>query len=135
MSEDILLKTENSFCPENLYQQCVLLKNPKVFYMGMANQALSMTIFQHQSFYIRGMTHINDSNFNKHLRLDLIIGKIPLPSKDEMQTHYEADRAENATFTHPFEMVRYQGRYANRLAELTGAVKNGGQCGKLKDSK
>ena len=61
MSEDILLKTENSFCPENLYQQCVLLKNPKVFYMGMANQALSMTVFQHQSFYIRGMTHINDS--------------------------------------------------------------------------
>ena len=48
-----------------------------------------------------------------------------------MQAHYEADRAENATFTHPFEMVRYQGRYANRLAELTGAVKNGGQCGKL----
>ena len=61
MSEDILLKTENSFCPENLYQQCVLLKNPKVFYMGMANQALSMTIFQHQSFYIRGVTHKNDS--------------------------------------------------------------------------
>ena len=61
MSEDILLKTENSFCPENLYQQCVLLKNPKVFYMGMANQALSMTIFQHQSFYIRGMTHNKDS--------------------------------------------------------------------------
>ena len=48
-----------------------------------------------------------------------------------MQADYEADRAENATFTHPFEMVRYQGRYANRLAELTGAVKNGDQCGKF----
>ena len=72
------------------------------------------------------MTH-----FNKHLLLDLISGKLSLPSQEEMQAHYEADRAENATFTHPFEMVRYQGRYANRLAELTGAVKNGDQCGKL----
>ena len=66
MAEDIRLKTENSFCPENLYQQCVLLKNPKVFYMGMANQALSMTVFQHQSFCIRGesyrMTHSHDSS-------------------------------------------------------------------------
>ena len=62
---------------------------------------------------------------------DLISGKLSLPSQEEMQAHYEADRAENATFTHPFQMVRYQGRYANRLAELTGAVKNGDQCGKF----
>ena len=75
------------------------------------------------------MTH-----FNKLLLLDLISGKLSLPSQEEMQAHYEADRAENATFTHPFEMVRYQGRYANRLAELTGAVKNGDQCGKLEAS-
>ena len=132
MSEDILLKTENSFCPENLYQQCVLLKNPKVFYMGMANQALSMTVFQHQSFYIRGQYYSYCFYINMHLLLDLISGKLTLPSQEEMQAHYEADRAENATFTHPFQMVRYQGRYANRLAELTGAVKNGDQCGKFK---
>ena len=30
-------------------------------------------------------------------------------------------------------MVRYQGRYANRLAELTGAFKNGDQCGTLEN--
>ena len=71
------------------------------------------------------------TQFNQHLLLDLISGKLSLPSQEEMQAHYEADRAENATFTHPFEMVRYQGRYANRLAELTGAVKNGDQCGKF----
>ena len=64
---------------------------------------------------------------------DLISGKLSLPSRQEMQAHYEADRAENATFTHPFQMVRYQGRYANRLADLTGAVKNGDQCGKTKN--
>ena len=62
---------------------------------------------------------------------DLISGKLSLPSQEEMQAHYEADRAENATFTHPFQMVRYQGRYANRLAGLTGAVKNGDQCGRF----
>ena len=71
-------------------------------------------------------------HLDKHLFLDLISGKLSLPSQEEMQAHYEADRAENATFTHPFQMVRYQGRYANRLAELTGAVKNGDQCGKFK---
>ena len=74
------------------------------------------------------------AHLNKHLLLDLISGKLSLPSQEEMQAHYEADRAENATFTHPFEMVRYQGRYANRLAELTSAVKNGDQCGKLEAS-
>ena len=54
MTEDILLKTGNSFFPDNLYQQCVLLKNPKVFYVGMQDQALSMVLFQHQGYYIRG---------------------------------------------------------------------------------
>ena len=73
------------------------------------------------------MTHLD-----QRLLEDLISGKLTLPSQEEMQAHYKADRAENATFTHPFQMVRYQGRYANRLAELTGAVKNGDQCGKFK---
>ena len=59
MAEDLRLETRNSFFPENLYQQCVLLKNPKVFYVGMQDQALSMVVFQQQGYYIRGLEMTN----------------------------------------------------------------------------
>ena len=133
MTEDILLKTGNSFFPENLYQQCVLLKNPKVFYVGMQDQALSMVLFQHQGYYIRGLRRFFTIEIN--ILLDLISGKLSLPSLEKMTSEYEAEKAEFNVLNDVASRVRSQGRYVNRLADLTGAVKNGDQCGKFKKCK
>ena len=51
-----------------------------------------------------------------------------------MTADYEAEKVEFSKFTDVASRVRSQGRYVNCLAELTGAVKNGDQCGKLKNA-
>ena len=48
-----------------------------------------------------------------------------------MKAEYEAEKAEFSTCNDVASRVRSQGRYVNRLAELTGAVKNGDQCGEF----
>ena len=52
-----------------------------------------------------------------------------------MAADYEAEKVEFSKCTDVACRVRSQGRYVNRLAELTGAVKNGDQCGKFKKGK
>ena len=61
---------------------------------------------------------------------DVIAGKIPIPSKEEMEKSLEAERAEEATLDDEEKMIKFQGRYCDRLAELTGETKVSGQGGK-----
>jgi len=35
MADSLLLETDNKPCPDNLYNFCVFMKNPKLFYMTM----------------------------------------------------------------------------------------------------
>ena len=64
--------------------------------------------------------------------LDLISGKLTLPSLEKMTAEYEEEKEAFSKLNDVASRVRSQGRYVNRLAELTGAVKNGDQCGKFK---
>ena len=48
-----------------------------------------------------------------------------------MTAEYETEKAKFSTYNDVASKVRSQGRYVNRLAELTGAVKNGDQCGEF----
>ena len=61
---------------------------------------------------------------------DVIAGKIPIPSKEEMEKSLAAERAEEATLDDEEKMIKFQGRYCDRLAELTGETKVSGQGGK-----
>ena len=61
---------------------------------------------------------------------DVIAGKIPIPSKEEMEKSLEAERAEEATLDDEEKMIKFQGRYCDHLAELTGETKVSGQGGK-----
>ena len=63
---------------------------------------------------------------------DLISGKLELPSLEKMNAKYEAEKASFSMLNDVASKVRSQGRYVDRLADLTGAVKNGDQCGKFK---
>ena len=65
----------------------------------------------------------------------MISGKLSLPSLEKMTSEYEAEKAEFNVLNDVASRVRSQGRYVNRLADLTGAVKNGDQCGKFKKCK
>ena len=49
-----------------------------------------------------------------------------------MTAEYEEEKEAFSKLNDVASRVRSQGRYVNRLAELTGAVKNGDQCGKFK---
>ena len=46
-----------------------------------------------------------------------------------MTAEYETEKTAFYKLKDVASKVRSQGRYVNRLAELTGAVKNGDQCG------
>ena len=52
-----------------------------------------------------------------------------------MNAEYEAEKASFSMLNDVASKVRSQGRYVDRLADLTGAVKNGDQCGKFKKCK
>ena len=61
---------------------------------------------------------------------DVIAGKIPIPSKEEMEKSLSAEHVEEATLDDEEKMIKFQGRYCDRLAELTGETKVSGQGGK-----
>ena len=48
-----------------------------------------------------------------------------------MTAEYVEEKAAFSMLNDVAGKVRSQGRYVNRLSELTGAVKNGDQCGKF----
>ena len=50
---------------------------------------------------------------------------------EKMTAEYEEEKEAFSKLNDVASRVRSQGRYVNRLAELTGAVKNGDQCGKF----
>jgi len=111
MSEELRLKTRNRMVPDDMFNQCQFIENPRVFYAGMQDQYFTMSMFQLQGFYMR----------------DVIAGKIPIPSKEEMKKSLEAEFAEEATLDDEEKMIKFQGRYCDRLAELTGETKVSGQ--------
>ena len=45
---ELMLKATNQLCPTGLYNQCVSLQNEKLFFIGMADQFYTFTMFQLQ---------------------------------------------------------------------------------------
>ena len=102
---DIRLETENKWVPDGLYKQCQLIKNPKVFYIGMQNQLWTMNMFQLQGFYAR----------------DVINGEISIPTIEEMKKSYEDEAAEEAKLATLQDMVHFQAKYVNHLTQITNS--------------
>jgi len=69
LSEELKLKTHNRLYPPKLYKGVVWEDNPNIFYLGMQDQFHTFNMFDAQAWYVR----------------DIIMNKISLPSKDEMQ--------------------------------------------------
>ena len=103
MDNSLRLETENRLWPLNLYQGVVWEDNPKVFYIGMQDQFYTFNMFDAQAWYAR----------------DVIMGRIQLPSKEEMQMDSAAWRAREETLEDDEQMIWFQGDYTQALIDQT----------------
>ena len=103
MEDSLRLRTENRLWPLGLYQGVVFEDNPKVFYIGMQDQFYTFNMFDAQAWYAR----------------DVIMGRIALPSKEEMQKHSAEWRAREETLEDDEQMIWFQGDYTQELIDRT----------------
>ena len=103
MENSLRLETENRLWPLGLYQGVVWEDNPKVFYIGMQDQFYTFNMFDAQAWYAR----------------DVIMGRIQLPSKEEMRKDSAAWRAREETLEDDEQMIWFQGDYTQALIDQT----------------
>ncbi len=103
MENSLRLETTNRLWPLDLYQGVVWEDNPKVFYIGMQDQFYTFNMFDAQAWYAR----------------DVIMGRIQLPSKEEMQRDSAAWRAREETLEDDEQMIWFQGDYTQALIDQT----------------
>ncbi len=99
MAEELRLKTTNRMWTPDLYQGVVWENNPKVMYLGMQDQYYTFNMFDAQAWYAR----------------DVIMGRIKLPSKQEMQAHSAKWLEREATLENYEDEIWFQGDYVNDL--------------------
>lgn len=103
LEESLRLKTNNILYPKDLYQGVVWEHNPKLFYLGMQDQWYSFNMFDAQAWYAR----------------DVILGKISLPSFDDMQQDTLRWHQAEKELEDVHAMYKFQGDYIMRLIEQT----------------
>ena len=103
IDNDIRLKTENRLWPLNLYQGVVWEDNPKMMYLGMQDQFYTFNMFDAQAWYAR----------------DVIMGRITLPSQDEMRADSASWRAREEGLEDDEQMIWFQGDYVQALIDQT----------------
>jgi trimethylamine monooxygenase len=103
LPDELRLKTENRLWPLGLYKGVVWEKNPKLFYLGMQDQFYTFNMFDAQAWYVR----------------DVILGRIKLPSKDEMRKDSQAWRDREEKLETDEDMIYFQGDYVQELIDAT----------------
>ena len=103
LHDDLRLKTNNRLWPLDLYKGVVWEANPKLMYLGMQDQFYTFNMFDAQAWYAR----------------DVILGRISLPSKEEMSAHSAEWRAREETLEDDEQMIWFQGDYTQELIDET----------------
>lgn len=103
LPDDLRLKTGNRMWPLGLYKGVAWEENPKLFYIGMQDQFYTFNMFDAQAWWAR----------------DVILGRIALPSKAEMQADSAAWRAREETLETDEDMIWFQGDNTRELIEAT----------------
>eukprot|EP00932_Pfiesteria_piscicida_P016708 SRR837773.362.p1 GENE.SRR837773.362~~SRR837773.362.p1 ORF type:complete len:454 (+),score=84.08 SRR837773.362:207-1364(+) len=103
MHDSLRLKTANRLWIDSLYNGTVWEANPKLFYIGMQDQWYTFNMFDAQAWYVR----------------DIILGRLTVPSMDEMKADFAAWRAREATLESDEDNIRYQGDYVKKLMDMT----------------
>ena len=93
------LRTHNRLFPGVLYKGVALIDHPKLLYLGMQDQYYTFSMFDAQAWYAR----------------DVIMGKIALPSKAEMEKDAAAWQAREEGLGDPIEDIDFQTDYCKDL--------------------
>ena len=103
MPDPLRLKTGNRLWPLDLYKGVVWEANPKLLYLGMQDQFYTFNMFDAQAWYAR----------------DVVMGRIPLPSREQMTRHSHAWRQREETLADDEQMIWFQGDYVQELIDAT----------------
>ena len=103
MSDDLRLKTNNRLYPVDLYNGVVWAHNPKLMYLGMQDQWYTFNMFDAQAWYSR----------------DVIMGRLDVPSKDEMLGDIEKWRNQEDNLADDYACIEFQGAYTLHLMAMT----------------
>ena len=103
LPNDLKLETNNRLWPLGLFKGVVWEENPKLFYLGMQDQYYTFNMFDAQAWYVR----------------DVIMGRITLPSHDEMNENSAAWREKELQLVTPADGIYFQGDYVKDLIAAT----------------
>jgi len=103
LPDSLRLKTNNILYPLGLYKGVVWQKNPKLLYLGMQDQWYTFNMFDAQAWYAR----------------DLILGRIELPSLEEMQSHTQEWHERETAQDDAKYAIDFQGEYTQMLIDET----------------
>ncbi len=103
IEDSLRLKATNRLWIQNLYQGVVWEHNPKLMYLGMQDQFYTFNMFDSQAWYAR----------------DVIMGRIPLPSKQEMQKDSLVWQAREEKLEDDEQMIWFQGDHVKALIDQT----------------
>lgn len=99
VANELRLETTNRLWPGNLYKGIFWHDNPRMMYLGMQDQFYTFNMFDAQAWYAR----------------DVMLGRIKLPARAEMEEHSKAWQAREEKLETDEDMIRFQGDYVQEL--------------------
>lgn len=103
MENDLCLRTANCLASANLYKGVAWINNPNLFYLGMQDQWFTFNMFDAQAWWAR----------------DVIMERIKIPSKSEMQADVKNRIAREDALEDDYGCIWYQGDYTLELIKET----------------
>lgn len=103
LPDDLRLKTNNRMWPLGLYKGVVWEKNPKLFYLGMQDQWFTFNMFDAQAWFAR----------------DVMLGRIRLPTRAEMEADSLKWRAREETIASSKDSIKFQADMVKDLLVLS----------------
>ena len=103
LPDELRITGANLLWKDGLYNGVVWIDNPKFLYVGVQDQFFTFNMFDAQAWYAR----------------DVIMGRIPLPSRAEMEANDKAWSERNAKLEDAEQQIYYQGDYVKGLIEAT----------------
>jgi trimethylamine monooxygenase len=103
LPDSLRLKTNNILYPLGLYKGVVWEQNTNLMYLGMQDQWYTFNMFDAQAWYAR----------------DVILGKINLPSFDEMTSHTKEWHEKETAQDDVVYAISFQGEYTQMLIDET----------------
>ena len=103
MAEDLKLRTANRLASADLYKGVAYVHNPALFYIGMQDQWFTFNMFDAQAWWAR----------------DVIMGRISIPSKSEMEADVNDRVAREDALEDDYQCIWYQGDYTKELIKET----------------